>query len=169
MGSLTVLFESNEDLATLQKVDQNIHLSNYVKKVILGAAWGSVRAYYDASNPVAASGTATLVSVPADDTITIGGVTLTAKASPANENQFNQSGNDGADATSLAAIISAHSVLGKFVSASANSNVVTITSRLLGQIGNLLTLARTGTAITLSGATLANGTGGPASAPVVLD
>lgn len=135
---------------------------------LVGAHDCRVDAQYSTSNPVSASGTITLSSVPADDTVTIGTATLTAKASPSGENQFSQAGTDAADATALAAKINAHSVLSKIVTASAASNVVTVTCKVKGPIGNQIGLSETGTSMTVSGTTLAGGAGGAESAPVAV-
>lgn len=105
-----------------------------------------------------ASGTFTLVSVPADDTVVIGAVTLTAKASPSGENQWSQAGTDTQDAASLAAVINAHSVLSKVVTATSALGVVTVTAQAIGIAGNQIAISETGTSITASGAYLAGGT-----------
>jgi phage tail sheath gpL-like len=105
-----------------------------------------------------ASGTFTLVSVPEDDTVVIGAVTLTAKASPSGENQFSQAGTDTADAASLAAVINAHSVLSKVVTATSALGVVTVTAQAIGLAGNQIAISETGSSITASGSYLAGGT-----------
>lgn len=102
-----------------------------------------------------ATGTVTLTSIAADETVTVNGVVFTAKASPSGESQFDQSGNDTADATSLAAKINAHSQLANVVTATSASNVVTIRAYSPGTAGNAITLASSSEAV--SGATLANG------------
>jgi phage tail sheath gpL-like len=112
--------------------------------------------------PVAASGTVTCASVAVNDTVTIGNVTFTAKASPASETEFSQAGSDTADGASLAAKINAHSTLQYAVSASAASGVVTITCKQKGVIGNCVGLTSSnGTRLAVSGSGfLASGTGG---------
>lgn len=143
-------------------------LVNYLEKCAAGCENASIDVQYSTTAPVAASGTLTLVSVPADDTVIIGAVTLTAKASPSGENQFSQAGSDAVDAAALAAKINAHSILSKVVVATALSNVVTVTALVKGEIGNQIALAETGTSITASGAFLAGGTGGATSAASTL-
>lgn len=82
-----------------------------------------------------------------DDAVKIGTVTLTAKASPANENQFVTGATEQAGATNLAAAINAHSTLSKVVSAVATSDAttgtVTVTVLLPGEVGNQLVMAET--------------------------
>lgn len=147
-------------LETGKPKEQALALSAYFKELATGIKSASVQVSTGASNPVAASGTFTLSSVPENDTVVIGGVTLTAKASPANENEWSQAGTNAADATALATVINAHSVLSLVVSASAASNVVTVTSKVPGLIGNRIAITETGTSITASGALLTGGTGG---------
>jgi len=134
-------------------------LRDYLNAVLSGAKNANLDVFSSASAPVAASGTATLVSC-ATDTITIGGITFTGSGSPTGDNQFETDGNDAADAAALTAKINAHPTLSKVVVASALSNVVTITCLQKGVVGNFITLAETGSTITLSGAALAGGTGG---------
>lgn len=139
---------------------------NHLKKVRNGAARAVIDLNIDDTAPVAASATATCASVAANDTITIAGVVLTAKASPSGENEWSQAGSDTADAASLVTIINAHSVLSKIVSATSSSGVVTITCLTKGIIGNYLTLASSnGTRLAVTGSGyLASGTGGIQSA-----
>lgn len=127
---------------------------------------GSIRLQSAATAPVAASGTFTLVSVPEDDAVTIGAVTLTAKASPSGENQWSQAGSDTADAAALAAKINAHSVLSKVVVASSAAGVVTVTCLTPGVVGNQIAISETGSSITASGSFLSGGTGGAQDAGV---
>lgn len=112
---------------------------------------------------VRASGTITCTSVAAGDTVTVAGRTYTAVANAAAVTdplkQFSISGSDAADAAALAAAINAResNLDTSVVSASVNSNVVTVTAVAEGTGGNAITLAKTG-APAISGATLANGT-----------
>lgn len=115
---------------------------------------------------VRASGTLTLASVVATDTVTINGVTFTAVASGATGNQFNVGVSDTATATNLAAAINASvtSLVSGYVTASSSAAVVTVTSAFYGLAGNMTTLASAGGTITVSGARL---TGGAADASAV--
>lgn len=108
---------------------------------------------------VYATGTATLSGVVANDTIVIGGVTLTAVASNPTSAQFLVGGSNSATATNLAAAINANTSLNPQVQATVASNVVTIACLIPGTIGNLVTLAQTGGHITI-GANLTGGTNG---------
>lgn len=170
MGTLSLLIKTDETQALLQQkfaLDLNKtrevagELATYFKASAGGIKPCSIQLQTGSANPVAASGTATLVSVGNGDALTVGTVTLTGAASPANENQFATGGaNDTADAVVLAAAINAHSVLSLIVSATSASNVVTITSKVPGVIGNQIPLSETGTTITVSGSYLASGAGG---------
>lgn len=169
MSSLVITVNAEETQSYLQQTvkeesgrpkEEVLALSQYFKELAIGTKSASVDVATGSANPVAASGTFTLASVPADDTVIIGGVTLTAKASPANENQWSQAGTNAQDAASLAAVINAHSVLSLSVVATSSQAVVTVTSKVKGTIGNHIPIAETGTSITASGAFLTGGTGG---------
>lgn len=88
-------------------------------------------------------------ALSANDTVTIGGVVLTAKASPSGESQFAATVSAAADGAALAACINAHSKLKGLVSASGTSTV-TCTLQLSGRIGALVTVAKSAAQITLS-------------------
>lgn len=112
---------------------------------------------------VQASGTVTCASVLAADTVTVAGVVLTAvNGSPAAD-QFDMSGNDTADAASLASAINANATLAAIVSATSALGVVTITALNGGVAGNQFTLASSnGTRLAVSAAKLSGGTEGTA-------
>lgn len=176
-SSLVISIESSEsstnNLSNIVKDTSNPRellraLKRYFMALASGAKSGVVKISVSSSAPVHASATATCASVAADDTITIGGTVLTAKASPSGENQFSQAGSDTADAASLAAAINAHSVIGLKVSASSSAGVVTITSHAPGAIGNLITLVSSnGSRLAVTGSgVLASGAGGSESAPI---
>lgn len=169
MSTLAITVNAEETQAYLQQNLKEVAdkpkeearvLSQYFKELAIGTKSASVDVQTGAGNPVAASGTFTLASVPADDTVVIGGVTLTAKAAPANESEWSQAGTDTQDAASLAAVINAHSVLGLSFSATSAVAVVTVRCKTKGTVGNHIPIAETGTSITASGAFLAGGTGG---------
>lgn len=88
-----------------------------------------------------ASGTITFSSFAADDTVTINGVTLTAKASPATEAEFAIGASDTAAAVALAAAIIAHSTLGTILTATSALGVTTVTALRPGKLGNCVTTA----------------------------
>lgn len=117
-----------------------------------------------------ASGTITLGSNPsANDTVVINGETYTFKASGTGVRDVVI----GADATATAAALVAKLQLAnaptKTRSASyvAAAGVVTVTYDEVGVDGNAFTLAKTGTAVTVSGATLTGGTDGTGKRVVV--
>lgn len=108
---------------------------------------------------VAASGTITLSSFVADDTVAVAGVTLTGKASPSTDVQFAIGADDTATAANLAACINAKSTLSPFLLATSALGVVTVTSKIPGLIGNKVTLAISAHG-SVSAANLANGAEG---------
>ncbi|MFW7382372.1 MAG: hypothetical protein ACOH5I_26480 [Oligoflexus sp.] len=142
-------------------------LSQFFKNLASGTDRASVDVQTGSADPVAASGTLTLTSAIATDAVTIGAVTLTGSDTPANENQWNTSGaDDAADAAALAAAINAHSVLSLVVSASSAANVVTISARQKGVVGNQIPLSSADATIVASASFLASGAGGVTDAAV---
>lgn len=141
-------------------------LSDFLRSMAGGVFAGSVEVATGSDNPTAASGTITLESC-ATDSVTIGGVTFTGSGSPTGNEQFETDGDDEADAAALAAKINAHPTLSQIVEATSEDNVVTVTCRIKGVIGNFITLAETGSTITLSGTALEGGTGGATEEAVV--
>lgn len=134
---------------------------NHLQALASGNEKGTVYAQSGTANPVAASGTLTLVSAVATDAITIGATTLTASSTPANENQWEIDGaSDTLDAVSLAAAINAHSTLSQIVTATSALGVVTVTAKQRGVVGNAINLSSADATITASGANLSGGTGG---------
>jgi len=146
--------------------EQAREIAQYLEELGSGNKKASIHVQTSASDPVSASATATLASVAADDTITIGKTTLTAKASPSGEDQFSQASTDTADAAALVAKINAHSVLSLLVSASSALGVVTITSLSKSHLANHIALSSSnGTRLAVTGSGyLASGTGGAQSA-----
>lgn len=171
MASLTLVIKTNKDTAEMAKVGQPVQnmqrICNLLNGLKAGALQGTVTASYSSADPVAASGTITLASC-ATDTVTIGGVTFTGSSTPTGDEQFETDGDDTADAAALAAKINAHPTLSKVVSATSALGVVTVTCLLKGVVGNFITLAETGSTITISGSTLAGGTGGQGSSPLTI-
>lgn len=106
---------------------------------------------YAVAPAAAAQGTITVSTIVADNYVTIQGVTLTAKSSPSGENQFALGAGDNAAMANLAGAINGHSVLRWLVSASSSTNVCTVTARKTGPAGNLITLAKNGSPITVTG------------------
>jgi len=131
-------------------------LMQYVRSLMGGARSAALHIKV---NAVKATGTVTLASFVADDTVTINGVVLTGKASPAGEAQFAVGVSDTADAAALAAAINAHSTLSLMVVASSALGVVTLTAILPGYLGNAVTLAISAHG-SVSAARMAGGTNG---------
>ena len=117
----------------------------------------------DCNDPVAASGTVTLASVLAGDTVTVNGLVYTAVAGAKSDNtEFSIDGTDTADATDLADSIANDNRVGTLfdVTATSNAAVVTITQTVAGSAGNATTLASSdGGRLAVSGATLSGGSG----------
>lgn len=134
---------------------------------------GSIGTVIDDGNAVAAAGTIVFSGVStAGDTVLINGVTLTAVASGAVNNQWNVAGSAALQAASLALAINASSstIISGIVSASAPSATLTISAIALGLSGNAVTIAKgtdTGTVMTVSGARLTGGLAATTSASVL--
>lgn len=146
-----------------------IALERLFKRLAAGTISGSVIAQKAAVAAVRASGTVTIThgNLNANDTVTICGITITAKASGATGAQFNIGADATADAAALAACINALATLNIYVSATSALGVVTVTANQAGVVGNLFALATSdATAYGLSAAAMAGGTGGANSAPV---
>ena len=134
-------------------------LGNLLAGLADGSFTGTSLRYSTAA--VRASGTVTCAAVQADDTVTINGVTFTAKASGATGDQWNiTGGNNTATAAALAAAINASTTVGVagIVTASASLAVVTVQAIQAGRTGNAITLASSdGTRLAVSAAKLASG------------
>lgn len=110
---------------------------------------------------VKATGTVTLATVLAADTVTVDGIVFTAVNGGATGNQFNMNGTDSADADSLVSAINANTTLDGRVIATNSNGVVTITALDAGELGNSVSLASSnGTRLAVSGAALAGGVNG---------
>lgn len=97
----------------------------------------------------------------ANDTLVIGGQTLTLVASAANENQVTIGGTAGATATAIAAAINVHTKLKGLVTASASgtsTGIVTMTLSLAGRWGLLVALSKVCSVGTLSATSFAAST-----------
>lgn len=111
---------------------------------------------------VAATGTITLATALAGDTVTINSLVYTAVAGvKANNTQFSIDGTDTVDAADLADSIENDTRVGtlKNVTATSSIGVVTVTSTAIGAAGNAVTLTEDtgGTTIVVSGATFSGG------------
>lgn len=118
---------------------------------VLSAAQGSM---------VAASGTITIsaTNVSEDDTVTVNGIVYTFKDEPSATRDVDVgSDNDESAANLHAKLAASTSASLKVASYSVTDNVITITYKVPGTVGNAFTLAKSGSEISLSAATLENG------------
>lgn len=95
----------------------------------------------NSGDAVAASGTITLASLVAADTITVGPEVFTSSATPSGNNQFLSTGGDTVVAAAAAAKIAAHPNLIRYLTATSASAVITVTSLISGRIGNNIPIA----------------------------
>jgi len=111
---------------------------------------------------VQASGTITLGSNPANgDTVVVNGVTFTFRTIPVNATDVEIGLNAAASAANLRADLAASTNdLVTVATYSVSTNAVTVNFKDVGTEGNSFTLAKTGSAVTVSGATLSGGTAG---------
>lgn len=138
-----------------------LNISGFFKDLASKAHRGTVDVQTGSAAPVAASGTLTLVSAIATDEITIGTTTFTATSTPTLSTDWEIDGaSDALDAAALAAAINAHATVSQIVTASSASNVVTITAKQKGVVGNFIPISSADATITASGAFLTGGTGG---------
>ncbi len=83
----------------------------------------------------------------AADTVTVGGVTFTAIASGATGNQFNVGASTTATATNLAAVLNANATISALYTATASTNVVTLTEKTAGGGNTPGAATKTGTIV----------------------
>lgn len=168
MSSLhTIVIESEKAAASFKgivnkagKRDCINGLIDFLSGSVAGAYSSAIDLYMGA---VQASGTITFTGLPvADETVTIGGIDFTAKASGATGNQFNIGASATLTAAALAAAINASTTAGiaGVVTATSALGVVTVTCIIPGRVGNGITLAEALTNATVSGARLASGADG---------
>lgn len=98
------------------------------------------------ADAVAATGTVTYGAPSNGDTIVVAGTTFTKQAAGNGTTEFSTIG----ELTTLIAALAA-------VNATDNGSVITITAATAGTAGNAITLAKTGSALTVSGSTLSGG------------
>lgn len=176
MSSFVITVNSPKNEQTLINAIQSasatqsaVKLSQFFRSVASGTESASLSVSTSSNNPVAASGSFTLTyaSISANDTCIIGKTTLTAKTTaPANESEFRKETDLATTVANLIAVINAHSVIGKIVTASSSSaGVVTLTAKQPGLIGNEIGLTGS-TGIVRSATYLASGSGGSNSVPV---
>jgi len=118
-----------------------INLSTYLRSVAGGARDASLSVLVGA---VQATGLVTFTGAPtAAQTVTIGNVVFTARASGATGNEFNIGGSITISATNLAAAINASANLAGKIVATSDVGVVTLTVVAPGVIGNAIALSET--------------------------
>lgn len=110
-------------------------------------------------NSVKATGTITLSSNAAADTVTVNGIVFTAVSGAPTSSQYDISGGDTTGAASLAAQINANTTLAAMVVATSALGVVTLTALVPGALGNAVTLAISAHG-SVSAARMASGTNG---------
>lgn len=126
-----------------------------------GVRSGKVSVRVDSSTDTSAAATQTVTfgsaDIVADDTVSVGGVTFTWKASAASQDEITLSTTEATAATNFAAAVNAHTDLQGLISASVATAVVTLTWLGAPRVGEHITLARTetnGGSVTLGAATL---------------
>jgi hypothetical protein len=143
-------------------------VAGYVQSIGNGAVRGGGGNLVISTNAVASSATATAASVANGDTITIGGVVLTAATETQDSTHFLiGSVTNTVAAANLVKTILANTTLQKLVTASSAAAVATISCIVPGLIGNQVTLVSSnGTRLAVTGSGyLASGA---QDAPVVL-
>ena len=171
MATVSLIIKTNKDPNEFKKPGQGtINLNraqNLIKGMEVGALQGSVAIYGSSTDPVAASGTITLVAAVATNSVTIGKTVFTFTSTPTSNTATAvdvevDGATDTSDAAALAAAINANALgAAQIVVATSSANVVTVTALVPGVLGNQIALAKSGVPITVSGAYLANGAGGP--------
>lgn len=167
MASITINIEHGKDQTwATDNVNSKQDLATLAQLIAAGGLPGDTcDIHTSASNLVAASATITCVFANTynNDTVTIGNVTLTGKTASANETtQFKVETDNATMAESLKTTINANTTLTKYFVATRSSNVVTITCKFKGAIGNQIGLASSDAdGLVVSGANFTGGTGGP--------
>lgn len=148
-------------MASFQPRKQVEELIRFLSQLASGVRMGKIVVGVNTLPGVAASGTVTCASVLAADTVTVAGQVFTAvNGGTPTSVQFDMSGTDTATAANLAAALSAHTTVGKYVKAANVLGVVTITAVSNGYLGNLVSLATSNnTRLAKSGTALASGAG----------
>jgi hypothetical protein len=174
MSTLSLIIKTNKDPEVYKKSlsprTNLINVRNLVEGFMAGTALGSVSIYGSTADPVAASGTITLVSAVATNTVTIGKTVFTFTSTPTSNTATAvdvevDGADDTADAAALAAAINANALgAALIVSATSALGVVTVTALVPGVLGNQIALAKSGAPITVSATYLASGAGGPGGA-----
>lgn len=118
-----------------------INLATYLRSLAGGSRDAAVSVLLGAAQ---ATGLVTFTGAPtAAQTVTIGNIVFTARASGAVGNEFNIGGTPTISATNLAAAINASASLRGRISATSALGVVTLTCVVPGVVGNSLGLSNT--------------------------
>lgn len=165
--TVKVVEKAFKDLTKVENADAKecaLALSKYFEKHASGTANSpaSIQISEDCDSPVAATGTIAITHAHLDahDTVTIGGVTITAKASASDDTvEFTIGASATADATALAATINKNLTLSRIMTASAASGTVTLTMKVKGMIGNCIVMS-TSDATAYGLTAFSGGTGG---------
>lgn len=135
-------------------------LIDYVQGLMAGADGATIDTQVDGGSAGAkATGTLTIAAgnATANDTLTVGAQTFTYKASAASATEITIGVSATATAVNTAAKINALTALTQAVTATSALGVVTITCAQYGTLGNQVALAKSGTNLSVSAATLAGG------------
>lgn len=117
-----------------------VRVAQYMDKLALGCN-NSGASVNIQTGGTQATGTITLSSFAAADTLTVGTQVFTASASPSGNNQFLSTGGDTTVAAAATAKINAHPSLVNVVTATSASGVITVTAASAGLTGNTVQLA----------------------------
>ena len=143
------LFAANQELPAVADALEIAASQNLKRGSLVNVSGEQIAATTDGEK---ASGTITFADQPtADDTVTVGTTTLTFKSADPGENEV-------LIGTDLAATLdNLIAALPDSVTGSKSSGVLTITAAAAGTAGNSIALAKSGSDITVSGATLSGG------------
>lgn len=133
-----------------------LKIKDYFKNCLSGAHPAVIQTKI---NAVKATGTVTLSSHVATNTVTVNGVSFACVASGATGAQYNVGADDTETAVNLAAALNANSTLDGMVVATSALGVVTLTALVPGELGNAVTLAISANG-SVSAARMAGGTNG---------
>lgn len=171
-SSLVITVKSNDETqADLQQFfqlpansvrEEALALSRYFKELASLNKRAVVDVQTAAAAPVAASGTWTLDTVVATDTVTVGSITFTGTNTPTTNLHFDTSlATDALIAADIARAVNEHPTTSQIVTASAALAVVTVTAKQKGVVGNFIPFTDADSTITSSGSGfLTGGTGG---------
>jgi len=177
MSSIVITIKSEETQAAAKQRHQDAsdkphEQANAIASLFKQYASRHERCNFDvqtgSADPVAASGTWTLDTVVATDTVTVGNITFTGTDTTSTNLHFDTSlASDTLIAADIARAVNEHPTAGQIVTATSADAVVTVTAKQKGVVGNFIPFTDADTTITSSGSGfLAGGTGGAAEAAV---